>query len=65
MLINLNGVNRQIEADNLQSLCLEMEFDPHTVATALNGEFIPREERTQTLISERDQVEIFAPSQGG
>ena len=65
MLININGVNRQIKANDLQSLCLEMEFDPLIVATALNGEFIPREERTQTLISERDQVEIFAPSQGG
>ena len=65
MLINLNGEEKQIKAENLQTLCLEFEFNPQVVATALNGDFIPREEREQTELSENDQVEIFAPSQGG
>lgn len=65
MLIEINGEKRQVNSLNLQSLCEECDLDPLVVATALNGDFVPRGERIDTLLEEGDQVEIFAPKQGG
>ena len=65
MLIKLNGDDKQINTADLYALCNELKFEQKIVATALNGEFIPREDRAQTKITEGDQIEIFAPSQGG
>jgi sulfur carrier protein len=35
------------------------------VATALNGDFVPRDKRAATQIGNGDKVEIVAPRQGG
>jgi sulfur carrier protein len=34
-------------------------------ATAINGVFVPRDQRTQTLLKENDQVMTFEPITGG
>ncbi|MEP3277119.1 MAG: sulfur carrier protein ThiS [Stappiaceae bacterium] len=65
MLIEMNGTQHKTQATTLQRLCDELEFDPLVVATALNGDFIPREERGITGLTNGDRVEIFAPMQGG
>lgn len=65
MLIEMNGSQLKTRATNLKSLCDELEFDPLIVATALNGDFVPREDRGCTGLCDGDRVEIFAPMQGG
>ena len=65
MLIKLNGNEKQTNTNDLQSFCIELEFNPRVIATAVNGKFIPRDDRKQIKLSEGDQIEIFAPSQGG
>ncbi len=38
---------------------------PHQVATAVNGQFVPRGARTGHVLSEGDTVLCFAPITGG
>lgn len=45
---------------------MELGHGPDSpVATALNGEFVPRETRADTPLAEGDRLEIITPRQGG
>ncbi|ODN71433.1 sulfur carrier protein ThiS [Methylobrevis pamukkalensis] len=65
MRIELNGEATETEATTLAAFVVAAEFDPEIVATALNGEFVPRGERVDTPIAEGDRIEVFSPRQGG
>nr|WP_206079383.1 sulfur carrier protein ThiS [Polyangium spumosum] len=52
-------------ANDLAALVEERGFDVAVVATALNGEFVPRALRAETRIAEADAVEVLRPMQGG
>jgi sulfur carrier protein len=65
MTIVLNGEARETASTTLAALLTEIELDEAVVATALNGEFIPTDEREKTYISKGDRIEILAPMQGG
>ncbi|TCQ82113.1 sulfur carrier protein [Ochrobactrum sp. BH3] len=65
MTIVLNGAVFETTSTNLSALLAEIELDEAVVATALNGEFIPGDERETTLIGEGDRIEVLAPMQGG
>ncbi len=38
---------------------------PHAVATALNGQFVPRSQRAQQPLAEGDTILTFQPIEGG
>ncbi len=63
--IHVNGEPAETEARTLAELVAGRGFAGDQVATALNGEFVPRSARTATLLSAGDKVEIVAPRQGG
>ena len=63
--ILLNGAPAQIEVSTLAELVAAHGFAESEVATALNGDFVPRRARAATLLAEGDKVEIVAPRQGG
>lgn len=63
--IQLNGVSYETPAATLAELCAELAYEPATIATAIDGIFIPRSLRNQTNIKHGSSVEIFAPMQGG
>ena len=65
MRLFLNGEPIDGEAATLADLVLAHDFDPTIVATALNGEFVPRDERAATPLADGDSVEVFSPRQGG
>ncbi|SON56271.1 sulfur carrier protein ThiS [Hartmannibacter diazotrophicus] len=65
MRILLNGDAVDFEAATLADFVEMQEFDPDIVATAVNGEFVPRLERAEMLLADGDQVEVFSPRQGG
>ncbi|MBD8892181.1 sulfur carrier protein ThiS [Roseibium litorale] len=65
MLVKINGEDRVIRAQTLELLVAEEGFEPTDVATALDGEFVPREERGSALLRAGARVEILTPMQGG
>jgi sulfur carrier protein len=63
--IVLNGELLETEARTLAELLDGHGFAPMAVATAVNGDFVPREARAARLLAVGDTVEVVAPRQGG
>ena len=61
MKIILNGEARELEATTLDAAMTELGFDDAVVATALNGEFVPRTKRVGTKVDDGDQLDVLAP----
>ena len=65
MNIILNGEKIITNILYLDQLCQEKGFEADSVATAVNGLFVPRHLRVETALSEGDRIEILVPLQGG
>lgn len=65
MRVTLNGEPVEGAAGTLAEFVLSQEFDPTVVATAVNGEFVPRDARGAVVLADGDQIEVFSPRQGG
>ncbi len=65
MQILLNGKAHAAEAADLGNLCVSLGLAEAKIATALNGDFVPAEQRETTPLTEGDRIEIVAPRQGG
>jgi sulfur carrier protein len=65
MLIQVNGLPREVNASTLQSLLRELGYEDQKVGTALNHEFVRDRDRDKTVLHEGDAVEIVTPRQGG
>ena len=65
MRIDLNGEALSTEAATLAALLAERGLDAASVATALDGVFVPRGRRAHTPLETGARVEILAPMQGG
>lgn len=64
--IRLDDEARQLPAGTTLAALLEsLERPPASVATALNGSFIPRDRRAATVLGAGDQVLLFKPIVGG
>jgi len=61
----LNGERTATDARTLAALVASLGFAETQVATALNGDFVPKGRRTATQLRAGDRVEILAPRQGG
>ncbi len=65
MRIVLNGETREVRAGRLDAALAELGYRGATVATAVNGGFVPAAARPATPIADGDRVEVLAPRQGG
>lgn len=65
MRIELNGRVIDTHATTLVELLQEQQIDAGCVASALNGEFVPRSQYAQRKIEAGCQVEVLSPMQGG
>ncbi len=65
MQVIVNGERRETQAQTLAELCQEMGLDDMPIATAVNGDFVPKTARAQTRLAEGDKIEIVSPRQGG
>lgn len=65
MKIEVNGERRDIKATNVADALAELGWGGARVATALNGEFLPKAARATTDLSDGDRLEVLAPMQGG
>jgi len=63
--ILVNGKRTETGAASLDELVAQLGFGESQVATALNGDFVPRQGRSTTQLAAGDKVEIVAPRQGG
>jgi sulfur carrier protein len=63
--IRLNGEPTETDARTLAELVASQGYSEAAVATALNGDFVPRHARAATVLADGDKVEIVAPRQGG
>jgi sulfur carrier protein len=61
----VNGEPAELTAANLAEVLAALDYAGGTVATALNGEFVPARLREGTPVKEGDRIEILAPRQGG
>lgn len=65
MRIELNGAPVTTGAATLAALIEEQGFDAASVATALDGAFVPRAARAATPLREGARIEALSPMQGG
>ena len=65
MLLTVNGEPRELVATTLAEALTALDYADAVVATALNGDFVPRRKRAETPLAEGDLIEIVAPRQGG
>lgn len=63
--IVVNGEPASTGAATLAVLIAELGYDPASVATAVNGDFVPRAARGEQKIAPGDAIEVVAPRQGG
>lgn len=66
MQVFVNGVSTPCETGcTLAALLERLGANPEQCATAVNGVFVARTQRTETLLNENDQVMTFEPITGG
>ena len=64
--ITLNGEPRKLESGaTLADLIVSLEQQPQALATAVNGEFVAREQRPTHHLNDGDAVFTFQPITGG
>jgi sulfur carrier protein len=63
--ITVNGERMRTSAPTLAVLVETLGYDAASIATAVNGDFVPRAARAGRALAEGDAVEIVAPRQGG
>ena len=65
MKILINGQLSELHSKTLAELLHHLEHEPDTVATAVNGSFVPKSERENIKLNDNDEIEIIAPIAGG
>jgi sulfur carrier protein len=65
MNIIINGQRQTVNAASLADLLEGLEHDAQCVATAVNGDFVARDERARYRLQDGDHIDIVAPMQGG
>lgn len=65
MTIFVNGERREVAAATLAALLEELDFQGNWLATARNGEVVPKAARPSCRLREGDRIEILSPMKGG
>ena len=64
--VHLNGEARQLDTGTtLAALLASLGHTPTVLATAVNGDFIPRSQRSDYCLQQGDAVTTFQPITGG
>ncbi|OWV85291.1 thiamine biosynthesis protein ThiS [Rhizobium sp. R635] len=65
MRLIINGEPQTTAATTLSQLLIALEYEGEWLATAVNGELVPREDRDDHALNDNDRIEILTPMQGG
>jgi len=63
--IYVNGIETLIENNALDAVLAQLGYQDVTIATAINGDFVPLSQRKNCRMQDSDKLEILAPMQGG
>ena len=64
--LSLNGEQQRVSSDcTLQQALQQWDLDDKKVATAINGDFVPRSRYATTPLNNGDQIDVVAPVGGG
>ncbi len=66
MNIKLNGATAETGAKTLAELCDLLGYHSDAkIATAVNGDFMAKDQRRNYQLASNDEIEIVSPRQGG
>ncbi len=65
MKLIINGETQEIGVSTLTDLLIALEYEGDWLATAVNGDLVHREDRSEANLADGDRVEILSPMQGG
>ncbi len=65
MRIDVNGEPSEVSGPSLAEALTELGWAESRVATAVNGNFVPKAARASTALKDGDRLEVLAPMQGG
>lgn len=65
MNLIVNGEGQAVEAVTLADLLVALEYEGDWLATAINGDLVHREDRSDARLKDGDRIEILSPMQGG
>ena len=60
-----NGPRSLAAGSSLADLLVELEHEEKAVSTAVNGQFVPRSQRSATVLQNGDTVLVFQAIVGG
>jgi sulfur carrier protein len=63
--ITVNGQIMWTRSETLDGLLREQGLETQKVATAVNGDFVPRHARAETRLAAEDRIEVVSARQGG
>ena len=64
--VTLNGEPQELSSgQTLADLIAQLDSPPQALATAVNGEFVPRDARADHRLNDGDAVFTFQPITGG
>jgi sulfur carrier protein len=65
MTLFVNGEEQDIASSTLADLLVALDYHGEWLATAVNGELVHAEDRSDFTLSDSDRIEILTPMQGG
>ena len=65
MRLIVNDEGREVAARTLAAALVELGYEGSWLATAVNGEFVPRAARADRKLGAGDAITCFAPIVGG
>jgi sulfur carrier protein len=65
MKLTINGEEQDVAAETLAALLSALDYEGDWLATAVNGELVPRGERDRHVLKDGDRIEVLSPMQGG
>ena len=65
MKLIVNGEPQELSTTTLADLLAALDYEGDWLATAVNGDLVPRTERNRVALNDGDRIEILAPKQGG
>ncbi|MCQ2005915.1 sulfur carrier protein ThiS [Rhizobium sp. NRK18] len=65
MKLTINGEEQDVAAETLAALLSALDYEGDWLATAVNGELVPRSERDEHMLADGDRIEVLSPMQGG
>ncbi|UHS62422.1 sulfur carrier protein ThiS [Agrobacterium vaccinii] len=65
MRVLVNGQERDLATATLSQLLAMLDYEGDWLATAVNGDLVHAEDRSDFRLKDFDRIEILSPMQGG